>query len=91
MIFLMYTPYVDNYFQDFGVFVKHGLKSGYYLVQKDYDVVPTDSQQVGPFTFQFPSKGETNSYYAFPGGAYSDRLFEIEARGDTLRDGFRHK
>ena len=90
-IFLMYTPYVDNYFQDFGVFVKHELKSGYYLVQKDYDIVPTDSQQVGPFTFQFPSKGETNSYYAFPGVAYSDRLFEIEARGDTLRDGFRHK
>ena len=90
-ILLLFTPYIDNYFQDFGVFVRHNVTSGYYLMQKDYDVVKTDSQMVGPFRLTFPWTGEVNSYYAYPGTAYQGRLDEIEARGDTLRDGFRHK
>ena len=60
-------------------------------MQKDYDIVPTSTQMVWKFEMTFPSKGEMNSYYAFPGTAYQSRLDEIEARGDTLRDGFRHK
>lgn len=90
-ILLLFTPYIDNYFQDFGVFAKHNLTAGYYVMQKDYDIVPTSTQMVGKFEMTFPSKGEVNSYYAFPGTAYQSRLDEIEARGDTLRDGFRHK
>ena len=25
MILLLFTPYIDNYFQDFGVFVRHNV------------------------------------------------------------------
>ena len=90
-VFLLFTPYIDNYFQDFGVFVRHNLTSGYYVMQKDYDSTPTDFQMVGKFKMSYPKSGELNSYYAFPGTAYRSRLDEITARGDSLRDGFRHQ
>ena len=90
-VFLLFTPYIDNYFQDFGVFVRHNLTSGYYVIQKDYDRTPTDFQMVGKFKMSYPKSGELNSYYAFPGTAYRSRLDEITARGESLRDGFRHQ
>ena len=91
LIFILFTPYIDNYFQDFGVFTGHNISGNYYISQQDYDVVPTETQVVGKYVMSFPAEGEVNSYYAFPGTAYQGRLDEIEARGDTLRDGFRHK
>lgn len=86
------TPYMDNYFEDFGVFVKQNIKEPYYLQQKEFDYLETDTVVVEPFMISTPEgAGELNSYYTFPSSAYESEVLMIEARGTTLREGFRNK
>ena len=89
VIILCITPYLDDYVEDFGVFMKHNIKEPYYLLQKNYDYQETDTIDVGGISIAVPILGELNSYYSYPSSAYEREVKMIEAIGTGIEDGFK--
>ena len=81
-------PYLDHYITDAGVFAKQTLTEPYYLMQKDYDHVETNTITINGIDFSYPVSGEINSYYEAPGTCYDDMLRRSTLAGDDLKDGF---
>ena len=75
LMFFMGSSYWEHYFTDDMVFLKHNLTEPYYIMQKDYAADP-DSEA---------------AYYNFPSTNYPALPPDIELRGNSYEDGFRHK
>ena len=91
-IFLCFSPYVDNYVTDAGVFVKQRLTEPYYIVAKDYDDGSTDSIEINHNTIYFndyhKEEGERNSYHYFPNTCYKFMLDRSTLVSEDIKDGF---
>ena len=60
----------------------------YWVWQKDYDTNDVTAYEIDGHTFYYADDGGSAGYYAFPS---SPQKAQIEFRGDTLKEGFRHK
>lgn len=91
-IFFCFSPYVDRYVTDVGVFVKQRLTEPYYIVQKDYDDGSTGSVEIKGNIIYYndyrKEEGERNSYHYFPNTAYDDMLRRSDLVSEDIKDGF---
>ena len=91
-MFFCFSPYVDNYVTDDGVFVKQNLLEPYYIIPKDYDVGGTESVEVKGnriyYNAPLPEEGEINSYHYFPNTAYKFMLERSTLVSEEIKDGF---
>ena len=91
-MFFCFSPYVDNYVTDDGVFVKQNLLEQYYIIPKDYDVGGTESVEVKGnriyYNAPLPGEGEINSYHYFPNTAYKFMLERSTLVSEEIKDGF---
>lgn len=88
-IVISVSPYWDNYITDAGVFIKQNLMQPYYICQKDYDRVETESYEINGNIFYYPKQDEINSYHAFPGTCYEFMIERSTLMGDNIKDGFK--
>lgn len=90
-IFLCFSPYVDHYVTDDGVFVKQRLKDPYYIVAKDYDADSMNSYVVNNNVIYYneynPEEGERNSYHYFPSTCYKSMMDRSTLVSEDIRDG----
>lgn len=90
-IFLCFSPYVDHYVTDDGVFVKQRLKDTYYVVAKDYDAGSMNSYVVNNNVIYYneynPQEGERNSYHNFPSTCYKSMMDRSTLVSEDIRDG----
>lgn len=90
-IFLCFSPYVDHYVTDDGVFVKQRLKDSYYIVAKDYDEGSMSSYVVNNNVIYYneynPEEGERNSYHTFPSTCYKSMMDRSTLVSEDIRDG----
>ena len=90
-MFLCFSPYVNHYVTDAGVFVKQRLRDPYYLVAKDYDAQSMTSyhveNQVVYYNDYKLEEGERNSYHYFPSTCYKFMMDRSTFIGDDIRDG----
>lgn len=90
-MFLCFSPYVDHYVTDDGVFLKQRLKDPYYIVQKDYDRSTADviesKGNIIYYSSNIKEEGEINSYYNFPGTCYEIMMRRSELVSEDIRDG----
>lgn len=91
-MFFCFSPYVDNYVTDDGVFIKQNLFEPYYVIPKDYDVGGTESMMIkgNMIYYNAPEhgEGEINSYHYFPNTAYKFMLERSTLVSEDIKDGF---
>ena len=87
-MFLCFSPYIDNYVTDAGVFLKQRLKEPYYLVAKDYDEAKTGMVEINGNTIYYCDEGEINSYHHFPNTCYKMMLDRSTLAGENIKSGF---
>lgn len=87
-MFLCFSPYIDNYVTDAGVFLKQRLKEPYYLVAQDYDMAKTGKVEINGNTIYYCDEGEINSYHYFPNTCYKMMLDRSTLAGERIESGF---
>lgn len=87
-MFLCFSPYIDHYVTDDGVFVKQRLTDPYYLIPKDYDEANTGQVEINGNTIYYCNEGEINSYHHFPNTCYKMMLDRSTLAGDEIKAGF---
>ena len=87
-MFLCFSPYIDNYVTDAGVFLKQRLKEPYYLVAQDYDEAKTGMVEINGNTIYYCDEGEINSYHHFPNTCYKMMLDRSTLAGENIKSGF---
>ncbi|MBR3606362.1 MAG: hypothetical protein IKL51_02145 [Lachnospiraceae bacterium] len=91
-MFFCFSPYVDNYVTDDGVFIKQNLFEPYYVIPKDYDVGGTESMMIKGNVIYYNApehgEGEINSYHYFPNTAYKFMLERSTLVSEDIKDGF---
>ncbi len=87
-MFLCFSPYIDNYVTDVGVFLKQRLTEPYYLVAQDYDEGRTGMVEIKGNIIYYCDEGEINSYYHFPNTCYKMMLDRSTLAGDNIKSGF---
>lgn len=91
-MFFCFSPYVDNYVTDNGVFLKQNILKPYYILQKDYDYGNTGSVEIKGniiyYNDYIKDEGEINSYHYFPNTAYQFMLERSTMVSEDIKDGF---
>lgn len=87
-ILLCFSPYIDHYVTDDGVFIKHQIKEPYYILQKDYDDAETETLTYNGNTIYYSVAGEVNSYHYYPNTCYSQMAERSQLMGNTIQEGF---
>lgn len=85
------ASWIDHYAMDDLVFAKQHLADPYYLTQKPFDHPQEESEDLNGITVYYSVDGEINSYWVTPSTCYRQMLDRSEARGSTIRQGFRAK
>lgn len=89
---LCFSPYMNQYVTDAGVFVKQRWKQPYYLAQKDYDDDGlTTAVMINGNKIYCAGDYEINSYYYTPNTCYDTMLNRTTLISDNLKDGFKPK
>ena len=92
LMFLCFSPYVDHYTTDAGVFLKQRLKEPYYICQKDYDLGSIGNYEINGniiyYNDYIEEEGERNSYHYFPNTCYEFMLERSTLVGNDIKDGF---
>jgi hypothetical protein len=91
LLFLCFAGWFDNYAEDDLVFVKHEIRSPYYVLQEPFEDAETGSEELNGNTVYYSEGGEINSYYHCPSTCYKFMLDRTELIGDTIREGFMAK
>lgn len=90
-IFLCFSPYVDHYVTDAGVFAKQRLTDPYYIAAKDYDAGSMKSYVVNGNVIYYndykSEEGERNSYHYFPSTCYKFMMDRSMLVGEDIREG----
>nr|WP_297706523.1 hypothetical protein [uncultured Butyrivibrio sp.] len=87
VIFINFFSWIDNYFMDNMVFVKHHLTENYYVTPIPFEqseVTEIDLDGVTVYT----SAGEKNSYYYTPNSCYDEMIYRSRPMGTTVKEGF---
>lgn len=88
-IIVCFSPYMNQYVTDAGVFLKQRIKESYYIVQKDYDEDPFTSEvNVNGVTIYCAGDYEVNSYFYTPSTCYDNMLNRATLKSNDLKDGF---
>lgn len=90
-MFLCFSPYVDHYVTDDGVFLKQRLLDNYYIIPKDYDlgnVQPVEINGNIIYYSVYENQVELNSYHYYPNTAYRWMLEGSTLASDNIKDGF---
>lgn len=91
LIVINFASWVDDYFMDDMVFVKHELRSGHYLVPVDFDKGNMSEIDMDGLTVYVADYDEINSYYYTPGSCYDFMVERTELIGDDIKEGFKPK
>lgn len=91
-IVLCFSPYMNQYVTDGGVFLKQRSREPYYVLQKDYDDDGLEfAYQMGGKTVYCAGNNEVNSYYNTPSSCYLIMLYRTTLIGEEIEEGFKPK
>lgn len=91
LVVINFGSWIDNYFTDDMVFVKHYLTSGYYVTPVPFDNPEMTAINMDGLTVYVAGLDEINSYYTCPGTCYDFMAERSELIGDSIWDGFKAK
>ena len=94
LVCVCFCALTDHYLMDNLVFIKHEIKSPYYIQQKPFDNGEMDVAYPGGGSvavYYTVNDNEINSYYTPPSSCYYHMLERSEPMGDDVRDGFRSR
>ena len=91
LIAVNFGSWIDNYFTDDMVFVKHYLTSGYYITPVPFDNPQMSTMDMDGLTVYVAGLDEVNSYYTCPGTCYDFMAERTELIGEGIRSGFKPK
>ena len=90
-LLIMVKPSVQLLDSDIG-YIRNTLNGDYLKCQKDYPQTEIPSGEVDGITIYYPKEqGGQSWYHAFPATCFGDNLIYWEARGNSIKDGFRAK
>ncbi|MCQ2548440.1 MAG: hypothetical protein MJ134_00205 [Lachnospiraceae bacterium] len=88
-IIVCFSPYMNQYVTDDGVFLKQRIKDPYYIVQKDYDDDHLTSEvNINGVTIYCAGDYEVNTYFYTPNTCYDIMLNRTTLKSNDLKDGF---
>ncbi len=91
LVLVNFCSWVDDYFMDDMVFVKHNIMAGHYITPVDFDRGNMTATDVDGVTVYVADYDEINSYYYCPGSCYDFMVERTELIGDDISDGFKPK
>ena len=94
LVCVCFCALTDHYLMDNLVFIKHEIKSPYYIQQKPFDNGEMNAAYPGGGSvavYYTVNDNEINSYYTPPSSCYYHMLERSEPMGDDVRDGFRSR
>ena len=89
LVVINFCSWIDNYFMDDMVFVKHNVMAGHYLTPVDFDKGTMTTFDMDGLTVYVAGIDEVNSYYANPGSCYDFMVERTELIGDSIKEGFK--
>ncbi len=89
LVLINFCSWVDNYFMDDMVFLKHNLMAGHYVVPVPFDEGTMTTVDMDGLTVYVAGIDEINSYYANPGSCYDFMVERTELIGDSIKEGFK--
>ena len=87
VIFINFASWIDNYFTDNMVFVKHHLAENYYIVPIPFEDSNVEAVDLDGVTV-YISSDEKNSYYYTPNSCYGGMVERTKPIGKTVKEGF---
>lgn len=88
-ILVCFSPYMNQYVTDDGVFLKQRIRDPYYIVQKDYDDDHlTTEVNINGVTIYCAGDYEVNTYFYTPNTCYDIMLNRTTLKSSDLKDGF---
>ncbi|WP_024867285.1 LIC_10190 family membrane protein [Butyrivibrio sp. FCS014] len=91
LIAINFFSWIDRYFTDDLVFVKHYITDDYYLVPVEFPKSDMSTMDMNGQTIYIAGIDEVNSYHVYPGSCYGMMAERTELRGDSFEDGFKAK
>ena len=91
IITINFFSWIDNYFTDDSVFIKHYVADGYYLSPVPFEEAEMTPIDMNGQTVYVSAPTEVNSYYVCPGTCYEDMAYRSELIGSTIKEGFKAK
>lgn len=82
-----FFSWIDNYFTDNMVFIKHNLLANYYLLPEPFEKSQVEEVNLDGITVYY-SPDEKNSYYYYPNSCVEYMIYRTKPMGDTVEDGF---
>ncbi len=91
IIAVNFCSWIDNYFMDSLVFVKHNLTAGYYVNPIPFEEAQMSEYDMDGATVYIAGPYEKNSYYTCPSTCYDFMAERTELIGSTIKEGFKAK
>jgi hypothetical protein len=91
LIAVNFFSWIDNYFTDNLVFVKHNLTAGYYLSPVPFEEAEMSAYDMNGETVYIAGPYEKNSYYTCPSTCYDFMAERTELIGSMIKEGFKAK
>ncbi|MCR5403691.1 MAG: hypothetical protein K6E91_07745 [Butyrivibrio sp.] len=91
LIAVNFGSWIDNYFTDDMVFVKHYIMSGNYVTPVPFDNPQMSAMDMNGLTVYVAGLDEINSYYTCPGTCYDFMAERTELIGKDIYSGFKPK
>ncbi len=91
LVLVNFCSWIDNYFTEDMVFVKHHLLDGYYINPIPFEESEMTPMDMDGLTVYVAGLSEVNSYYVFPSSCYDQMVERTELIGDSFLEGFKAK
>lgn len=88
LVLINFCSWIDDYFMDDLVFVKHNIMEGHYIVPVPFDEGNMTAVDMDGLTVYVAGADEINSYYVSPGSCYSFMVERTKLIGDDISKGF---
>jgi len=88
LVLINFCSWIDDYFMDDMVFVKHNIMEGHYIVPVPFDEGNMTAVDMDGLTVYVAGADEINSYYTCPGSCYSFMVERTKLIGDDISKGF---
>lgn len=88
LVLINFCSWIDDYFMDDMVFVKHNVMAGHYIVPVPFDEGNMTAVDMDGLTVYVAGADEINSYYTCPGSCYSFMVERTKLIGDDISKGF---
>lgn len=91
LVAVNFFSWIDNYFMDNLVFVKHNLTAGYYINPIPFEEAEMYAYDMDGETIYIAGPYEKNSYYTCPSTCYDFMAERTQLIGSTVKEGFMAK